>query len=95
MKKVDTICDKMFGDFNMSLMRMFAWFFHKVFNTIYEKVIVDKAYLKYLANYDKKANGPLILIPTHRSYIDFLILSYIFFAFSIQTPMICAAQLFR
>ncbi|KAL0487536.1 glycerone phosphate O-acyltransferase [Acrasis kona] len=36
--------------------------------------------------------GPLILIPTHRSYLDFLIISYIFFAYSIPVPHIAAGE---
>jgi glycerone phosphate O-acyltransferase len=36
--------------------------------------------------------GPLVFIPTHRSYMDFLILSYIFFAYSIPVPHIAAGE---
>ena len=41
---------------------------------------------------DIKTEGPLIIIPTHRSYIDFLIISYVFFGYGIQCPQIAAAE---
>lgn len=31
---------------------------------------------------------PIILAPTNRSYIDFLIVSYIFFAYKLKLPYI-------
>ena len=45
-----------------------------------------------LRNYDEKTNGPLVIIPTHRSYIDFLIMSYVFFGYGIKVPHIAAAE---
>jgi len=50
--------------------------------------------LQKLKKYDLKEKGPLILIPTHRSYIDFIIVSYIFFAYKLQAPHIAAAEEF-
>jgi len=34
----------------------------------------------------------LIIIPTHRSYIDFLIMSYVFFGYGLKVPHIAAAE---
>ncbi len=38
------------------------------------------------ANY----KGPLIFLPTHRSYIDFLIVSYLTFIYKLKIPYIAA-----
>jgi glycerone phosphate O-acyltransferase/fatty acyl-CoA reductase len=81
----------MFSQYSMSSIRGFAWFLHKIFRAIYEKVVVDKKAIMRLKNWDEKSNGSLILIPTHRSYIDFLILSYVFFGYGIKVPYIAAA----
>lgn len=35
--------------------------------------------------------NPVILLPNHRSYIDFLIISYILFSYDIPVPVIAAA----
>ena len=75
----------------MKSIRMFGWFLHKVFKTIYEKVVVNKSDIMKIKNLDEKKVGPLIIIPTHRSYIDFLIMSYVFFGYGIKVPHIAAA----
>lgn len=71
MEAVD-ICKVMFADYSMSMIRWFGWFLTKVFRSIYDKVVIDDITLKNLRDHDQKKNGPLILMPTHRSYIDFL-----------------------
>jgi glycerol-3-phosphate O-acyltransferase len=38
------------------------------------------------------SNGPIVLIPTHRSYVDFLIVSYVFFEFDLPLPRIAAGE---
>ena len=76
----------------MASIRGFAWFLHKVFRTIYEKVVIDKDSIAKLRSYDEATNGPIIIIPTHRSYIDFLIMSYVFFSYGIKCPHIAAAE---
>jgi glycerol-3-phosphate O-acyltransferase len=43
---------------------------------------------------NNKEKGPLILIPTHRSYIDFVLVSYIFFHYKMKLPHIAAVEEF-
>lgn len=76
----------------MNSIRLFAWFLHKVFKTIYEKVVVDTQALLKLRNHNEKELGPLIVIPTHRSYVDFLIMGYVFFGYQVKLPHIAAAE---
>lgn len=73
----------MISNYKMPVIRAMAWFLHKVFKQIYEKVVIDDHHLKLLASHNTKKDGPLIMIPTHRSYIDFLLVSYIFFAYKL------------
>lgn len=70
----------MFGNYDTFIVRNIAWTLHKVFKSIYEYISVEESSLNKLRNNDKKKNGPLIIIPTHRSYMDFLLVSYIFFS---------------
>ena len=35
---------------------------------------------------------PILLMPTHRSYMDFLLVSYIFYDFDLPLPVIAAAM---
>lgn len=87
--------NQMLADYQQPTIRFFAWFLHKLYKQIYDQVVVDEAMLQRLHDYDEKVNGPLLLIPTHRSYIDFLIVSYLFFAYNIKVPFIAAAEDFQ
>ncbi len=81
----------MFSQYNMRAIRVFGWFLHKVFKTIYEKVVVDTQAFQKLRNHNEKEQGPLIIIPTHRSYVDFLIMGYVFFGYGVKLPHIASA----
>ena len=81
----------MFSDYSMRSIRMFGWFLHKLFSNIYEKVVVNKSDIAKIQNYNEN-NGPIVIIPTHRSYVDFLIMSYVFFGYGIKCPHVAAAE---
>ncbi|CAK65858.1 unnamed protein product (macronuclear) [Paramecium tetraurelia] len=86
------ICEVMFANYNMGVIRIFAWFITKVFRQIYEKVQINEQAMLELQNYNQKEGGPLIFMPTHRSYIDFIMCSYVFFSYKIKCPHIAAAE---
>lgn len=44
----------MFSQYNMRSIRLFAWSLHKIFKTIYEKVVVDAQALMKLRNHNEK-----------------------------------------
>ena len=35
---------------------------------------------------------PVVLLPSHRSYLDFLLVSYFLYEYNMQLPVIAAAQ---
>lgn len=35
---------------------------------------------------------PILLMPTHRSYMDFLLMSYVFYHYDLPLPVIAAAM---
>lgn len=51
-KIADEMCTQMFSQYSMNSIRMFAWFLHKVFRTIYEKVVIDKSSMAKLKNHN-------------------------------------------
>lgn len=71
--------DRMFARMNLKMVKIFAWFLRKVWRRIYEKVVVDHAGLEKIQKLNEAKDGPIIICPTHRSYIDFLIMSFVFF----------------
>lgn len=90
--KAQEITSFMLSDLKMPVVRMFAWSLRKLWRAIYEKVVVDNVQLIELSKVINQSEVPIVIIPSHRSYIDFLIVSYLFFAFGVKVPHIAAAD---
>ena len=61
-----------------------------VWNTVYDGLVIDQEGMAKLRNVSKKM--PFVIIPCHRSHIDYLLLSYVFFKSNIQMPFIAAGS---
>lgn len=53
--------------------------------------MIDEQLIQTLNKLTKQSE-PLIILPTHRSYIDFLLVSYVFYAYKFKCPHIAAAE---
>ncbi|KAL9644790.1 hypothetical protein ABK040_012444 [Willaertia magna] len=85
--------DQMFADPNNYAIRAFSWILRKVWRKMYHSIIVDSDEMIKLKDLSKTSSaGTLVFIPTHRSYVDFLILSYAFFVYGIPVPHIAASE---
>lgn len=84
------IIDKMFGDSSMKVMSGLAWFFRKVWRRIYQNITVDRSGVEEVRRL--AAKGPLVFMPSHRSYIDFLVVSYLCFCCHLPLPYIAAGE---
>jgi len=60
------------------------------FKNIYEGLQIDKSGLEAVKNRAK--DHPIILVPSHRSHVDYLLLSYIFHNENLSVPMIAAGE---
>jgi hypothetical protein len=83
------IIERMFADQDMPVMGGMAYGFRKIWRRLYKNINVDQAGVERVREIARK-NGPIIFIPTHRSYIDFLIVSYMCFAVNLPLPYIAA-----
>lgn len=59
---------------------------------IYEGIRVDERGLEAVRSLIKSQSGSMVLLPSHRSYMDFLLLSYVFFAYNLPLPFIAAGE---
>lgn len=59
-----------------------------LWNDIYDGVVVDGDGIAKIRQVSKK--GPFIIMPCHRSHIDYLLLSHIFYKNNIQMPFVAA-----
>jgi glycerol-3-phosphate O-acyltransferase len=69
----------------ISVMQKFVSF---LLNKIYDGIQYDPDSLRKLREASKK--GPLVLLPTHKSYMDFVVIPHLFFLNKLITPHIAA-----
>jgi fatty acyl-CoA reductase len=82
--------------FSHSTVRFFGYTLQKLFSSMFERVDVNEDVLKRIKHLQlARPDIPILLIPTHRSYIDFLMLSYVLFAYHIKVPFIVAGDEFK
>ena len=63
-----------------------------LFKSIYEKIVVNEKQLQKIREMAATRTGPIVFCPTHRSYVDFLILSVVLLFYKIDVPHICAGE---
>ena len=87
-KEAEKYAREIAADYNDMFINLWDKFLTWLWNNIYDGVMVDKPGLAKLRNISKKM--PFVIIPCHRSHIDYLLLSYVFYKNNIQMPFIAA-----
>mmetsp|Transcript_5430 Transcript_5430/g.8014 ORF Transcript_5430/g.8014 Transcript_5430/m.8014 type:complete len:1058 (-) Transcript_5430:2574-5747(-) len=92
-KRAKEIMEGMFANPRMQYVRGFSYLLRKIWRKLYSSIVVDEGQLERIKSIvSDPSSGPLVIIPTHRSYIDFLIMSYVFFTYNMPIPHIAAGQ---
>ncbi len=89
-KKADDYLEEIAAKYNIGVIKLFSMGLHWLFNSIYDGVSLDQDGLNRLKTMSQK--GPLVLIPSHKSHIDYLILSYILWHNNMPCPLIAAGK---
>lgn len=89
-KETSEFFEEIAANYSQNWIRIFYIVLRMVFRTMFEGVIVDQEGLKKIKQAAKKA--PLILIPCHKSHLDYLILSYVFYVNNLPCPHIAAGK---
>jgi hypothetical protein len=87
-QKVHDILKRMMAKMDFKKMRMLGYVIHKVYKSMYEMVVVNRNMIEKIRQLNEKSDGNVIYCPTHRSYVDFLVLSYVLYANDIKVPHI-------
>lgn len=80
--------DEIASDYNETFVEIWEKVLTWLWNNIYDGVVVDGDGIAKIRNVSKKM--PFVIIPCHRSHIDYLLLSYIFYKHNIQMPFVAA-----
>mmetsp|Transcript_11118 Transcript_11118/g.12727 ORF Transcript_11118/g.12727 Transcript_11118/m.12727 type:complete len:885 (+) Transcript_11118:264-2918(+) len=91
--KIEKILRKMTGDCKMPVIRFLAWFLGKLWRYTFAKIEVSGIVEAQEAFRKAASNGSAtVFLPTHRSHIDYLLLSYVCFGFNMPIPYIAAGE---
>ncbi|MCX7983218.1 MAG: 1-acyl-sn-glycerol-3-phosphate acyltransferase [Syntrophales bacterium] len=80
--------DEIAADYDEGFISFFYRFFTWLWNNIYDGIVVDKEGLAEVRRISKKM--PFVVIPCHRSHIDYIVIHYLFYEHHIQLPFIAA-----
>mmetsp|Transcript_6949 Transcript_6949/g.12248 ORF Transcript_6949/g.12248 Transcript_6949/m.12248 type:complete len:918 (+) Transcript_6949:338-3091(+) len=89
------ILKKMQGRCRMPGVRFLAWVLGKLWKMLFRQVNVDLAGLKRLRADLRRAASDgtcVMLLPTHRSHMDYLLMSYLCFGFNLPMPHIASGD---
>ncbi|KAG8235470.1 hypothetical protein J437_LFUL014100 [Ladona fulva] len=89
-KEVDGILDEMGHRQQLPVIRWFGYFLTKVMKRLYSGIFINEPSIERMRAV--MTDSPVILVPSHRSYADFLLLSYICFHFNVMLPVIAAGM---
>jgi hypothetical protein len=83
--------DTMAARMDYRSVRKLGWLLRKVLRRMYDAIHVDENGLARIREL-LLAKQNVVLVPTHRSYLDFLLLSYVCFAYNMPVPYIAAGE---
>ncbi|KAL2081889.1 hypothetical protein ACEWY4_021707 [Coilia grayii] len=74
----------------LSTVRFFAFTLSKAFKSLFRSVCVNEEGIQRLQQAIHE--HPVVLLPSHRSYMDFLMMSYILYTYDLTLPVIAAGM---
>jgi len=89
-KKAQRMLDEMSSKFSFFMIEVLAWLLDRIFRTIFEGITTEPEDFEKLRNWSKE--GSLVYLPCHKSYVDFLILSYLLFQRGLAPPHVAAGN---
>lgn len=87
-KEANTIIEEMNHNYQLKAIRFFGYVLAKTAKRLYTHIYVNKDGINSIRTITDKY--PILFMPTHRSYADFLLVSYICFHFNLPIPVIAA-----
>lgn len=68
-EEVRRLYQSMAGSIQPHTVYILAAMFHKAFECLFDRVIVEETQMQKLKHVVQTASGPVMLLPTHRSYM--------------------------
>ncbi|RXN01344.1 hypothetical protein EOD39_7073 [Acipenser ruthenus] len=84
------ILEEMAQSLQLGIIRFFAFTLSKAFKKLFQRVKVNEEGIQRLQQAIQE--HPVVLLPSHRSYIDFLMMSYILYTYDLSLPVIASGM---
>ncbi len=78
------------ADFSATYIEVMCIIMTVIFSRIYSEIVVDQVGLEKVREAGGKA--PLVVLPCHRSHVDYLVIHYIFYTHGLAPPHIAAGK---
>jgi len=88
LKEARRYLDEIAADYSETIVELWDKVLTWLWKNIYDGVIIDRKGMARVRNISKEM--PLVVVPCHRSHIDYLLLSYVFYKENIQLPFVAA-----
>ena len=82
--------DEIAANFSLTMIKVLETILRWMINIMFDGIIMNENVLNKIKFMSLK--GPLVLVPCHKSHIDYLILSYILYRHNMQCPHIAAGK---
>lgn len=89
-KQASDVLEEMGHQFSLFILRVLGGLIRKVFRQLTNKIIIHTEGLHQMK--ELSSETPILIMPTHRSYLDFILVSWILYSFDIKVPVIAAGQ---
>jgi glycerol-3-phosphate O-acyltransferase len=89
-KKAAAYIKEIAANYNLRVINTLNWLLTWVFKNIFEGLVVNQDEINRMR--EKSTQAPLILIPCHKSHLDYLLLPYVMFRNNMPCPHIAAGK---
>jgi glycerol-3-phosphate O-acyltransferase len=89
-KRADELLAQIAADVRYGWVRFLDAIIDQIWNRIYDGIIVDAEGLARVRHAARR--GPVVLVPSHKSHIDYLVLSQVFFKDGMMPPHVAAGE---
>ncbi len=89
-KKAAGYVKEIAANYNMQVINFASWLLTWVFKNIFEDLILNQEEINRMR--EKSTEAPLILVPCHKSHLDYLLLPYVMFKNNMPCPHIAAGN---
>ncbi len=89
-KKASVYIKEIAANYNLQIINFGNWLLTWVFKNLFDELIVNQEEINRMR--EKSTIAPLILVPCHKSHLDYLLLPYIMFQNNMPCPHIAAGK---